>query len=177
MVALWRRSRVSSTVRRMLSYRTYFDVARDGFADWNMVRFPLLIGLAWILLNFVSRILRKRNPFDVKALLGYLGVLVLTSYVAIMMYRMRHGEYERMRDAELNGGCEWVEGTVANMQPEEREGAVESFVVSGHRYSYGSHGIGPGFHLGHASGGPMKNGLQVRICDVGGAIARLEIAD
>jgi hypothetical protein len=58
-----------------------------------------------------------------------------------------------------------------------REGhADESFVVGGRRFSYSDYSVTPGFNNTRSHGGPIDNGVYVRITHRGNTILRLEIA-
>jgi hypothetical protein len=100
------------------------------------------------------------------ALLGT-GVMVTVRYdrVVSLRERLRSGDYEQ------------VEGRVEEFVPGDRGGhRYESWAVrSGGRtwrYRYRSPDENPGFHQ---SAGPIREGLRVRLADVDGYIARLEI--
>jgi hypothetical protein len=54
--------------------------------------------------------------------------------------------------------------------------AMESFEVAGHCYSYSDYVVVAGFNNTQSHGGPIRNGLRVRIADIDGQIARLEVA-
>ncbi|HEX8394197.1 MAG TPA: hypothetical protein VF665_17775 [Longimicrobium sp.] len=83
----------------------------------------------------------------------------------------------RLRERLASGDYELVAGRVQNFMPGDRGGhRDESFtVVSGgrtYRYRYRHSDWTPGFHQ---SAGPVHAGAYVRIADVDGQIARLEI--
>ena len=101
-----------------------------------------------------------------------MGVVMLVGNVGATYYQFWHLTYKlRAADYVL------VEGTVTGFLPLGSAGqTVESFVVNGHRYEYSGYVWSAGFSNSQSHGGPMRDGMCVRIADVDGRIARLEIA-
>jgi hypothetical protein len=54
--------------------------------------------------------------------------------------------------------------------------APETFDVSGQTFCYSDYAVGPGFKHTAVHGGPIRNGLQVRIIHVDGIIVRLKVS-
>jgi hypothetical protein len=52
----------------------------------------------------------------------------------------------------------------------------ESFTVEGHRFSYSDYIVTSGFHNTASHGGPIREGLHVRVTYSGNLILRLEVA-
>ena len=79
----------------------------------------------------------------------------------------------------LNQGvAEVVEGEVQDFQPMPRTGkGTEQFTVGGVRFAYSDYIVGPGFNRTSRNGGPIREGLHVRIHYSGdsAAILKLEI--
>jgi hypothetical protein len=85
--------------------------------------------------------------------------------------------YWRLREALRTGRYEVVEGTVTDFVPMPKEGDTKGqFVVNGHHYQHSDHLVTRGINNTQSQSGPIRAGLRVRIADVGGKIARLEIA-
>lgn len=104
---------------------------------------------------------------------AFAGVLVNGSLWWVDVF-----ERNRLREALETGDYTVVEGQVTDFVRGDRGGnREERFTVmsEGRRYGYeySSANLKPGFHESH---GPIRDGLQVRISDVDGYIARLEIA-
>jgi hypothetical protein len=84
--------------------------------------------------------------------------------------------YADLRRGLKNNSYALVEGTVSTFIPGQPNGhPMERFSVAGHEYAYSPY-TSPGFNTISTQGGPMRAGLRVRIADVHGNIARLEIA-
>jgi hypothetical protein len=84
---------------------------------------------------------------------------------------------DRLRTALESGEYTVVEGAVTEFERGDRGGhSDERFTVisSGrpYTYAYRSSHAEPGFHESH---GPIREGMHLRIADVGGYIARLEV--
>jgi hypothetical protein len=92
---------------------------------------------------------------------------------------MEYSGTKRLRDALETGDFTAVEGHVREFQRGDRGGHKEerfTVVSNGRRYTYAytSSNWEPGFRQSH---GPIREGFFVRIADVDGHIARLEIAN
>ena len=69
-----------------------------------------------------------------------------------------------------------VEGQVTDFKPMPYEGHTEEcFSVQQQRFCYSDYEISPGFHQSASHGGPIHEGLPVRIAYSGGVILRLQV--
>lgn len=74
------------------------------------------------------------------------------------------------------GRAEVAEGPVT-IDFEVGGGKNECISVADRRFCYSDWEITPGFNRTRALGGPMRDGLQVRISSIGDTIVRVEVAD
>lgn len=85
--------------------------------------------------------------------------------------------FANLRTDARNGSTEIVEGRVEQFVPMPSEGhAQETFIVNGQYFAYSDYDLTKGFNRSQSHGGPIKEGLQVRITHVNGSIVKLEIA-
>jgi hypothetical protein len=86
------------------------------------------------------------------------------------------GTIAAARDART-GNCTIAEGKVEAFLPEPAagHGRRETFSVNGTNFSYSAYASTLGFHRSMFQGGPIRQGLQVRICHQNGVILRLDV--
>jgi hypothetical protein len=90
---------------------------------------------------------------------------------------MTFSDYLALRNAMNNNKANFIEGIVTNYSPMPYSGHVnESFEVNGISFSFSDFMITAGFNNTKSHGGPIDEGVHVRIWHVGDKIARLEIA-
>ena len=167
-----------------MQYELVFDAAEAGYRHGWLLCIPLVLAIAGTGLLVLQRtcpevyynlpwspnnvLFKQVFPWVYTSFAMMAGISVLTS---------TYGEYRRLRDALHSGRYEVVEGTVTGFVPMPWAGhAMESFCVGGRRYEYSDYEVSAGFNQTRSHGGPLDNGVRVRIADVDGVIARLEIA-
>jgi hypothetical protein len=152
-------------------YRTVFDIGKKGFNWW----FPLA-GVPFLLAGTVLIWLGKRNRWPLsRRLLGYFMV-AFSLFWSLAAFTSTYSEYHELRTAYRNGEFSVVEGTVTNFQPMPYEGHKdECFTVASHSFCYSDFMISAGFNNSASHGGPIRDGLPVRVSYVGGNIVRLEV--
>lgn len=103
--------------------------------------------------------------------------LIVTVTFTIVIFANTYSAYQATVTALDHGQYSVIEGQVTNFVPMPYEGhSDESFVVKGHRFSYSDYILTPGFHNTASHGGPIHEGLYVRVTYVGNLILRLEVA-
>lgn len=84
--------------------------------------------------------------------------------------------FANLRAAARDGSAEIVEGVVEQYVLRAEGHPKETFVVGNRYFAYSDYDSGAGFHQTQASGGPITEGLRVRIAHLDGRIVKLEIA-
>ena len=151
-----------------MDYVTFFDVAQAGYRQWTFPAFGL-IGIILGLLGLLCRSRLMRYPW---------AVLIFSAFWTVSAFQFTYPAYAALSAALAESRCEVVEGRVTNFQllPPTGIQKAESFVVAGTRFKYAGAVATAGFTQMRSEGGPMRDGLQVRIHHLQGEIARLEIA-
>jgi hypothetical protein len=94
----------------------------------------------------------------------------------IVAFAVTFPDYYQLRKRYRDHQYSVVEGTVENFKPMPYEGHEnESFTVKGVRFEYSDYAVSPGFNKTSSHGGPIKQGIQVRISHIGNVILRLEV--
>jgi hypothetical protein len=148
-----------------MNYELVFDVNEVGYRLWWLPAIGLVVMAVGL-----GLLIFRRGVF-VFLVAGFAGVVILIACVAT--YR----DYRQLSQALNSGNFVTVEGKVVDFVPMPEGGhALEQFTVNGHRFAYSDYQITAGFNHTQSHGGPIREGMTVRIADVGGQIARLEIA-
>ena len=157
-------------------YTTVYDVRHSLPQAWYL---PLgMLALACggpILLRAYHRLpAGHQSPGGLA--LRYLGLAVAVTAAAGSL-----GPYAKLRLRLARGEFTTYEGVVTNFQPgapsvREEEAWTLSTPHGARAYRYGPLVLAGGFTRTVALGGPVRAGLRVRVTDVDGRIARLEVA-
>ena len=160
-----------------MSYRTVFDVAASGYRDGD---FPLH-GAIFIAIGIVMVVGRRRLPgwwgrhprASTAFASFFLGFAVLWTLVAgVSTWR----EYARLVDASRSAEARVVEGPVSEFRPMPASGhAQEHFCVAEACFDYSDFIVTAAFNNTSSHGGPIHEGLPVRVTYVGNAIVKLEV--
>jgi hypothetical protein len=153
-------------------YHMVYDVRAGGFhVEWYWFS-PLLVSAAALVRFHFADHRSKWPERPVSAL-----VAVASVAMAVFPIRENYSAYRDLRRAVENGRYAVVEGAVQEFVPGLPEGHQnEQFRVGTHRFEYSPYLGLTGFRRLRAAGGPLREGLQVRIYDVNGTIARLDTA-
>jgi hypothetical protein len=159
------------------SYVVLYDVGRQGYQTWRDASLPALVTIVALLLGFIARKTVRDSPEPrwraysrVARLVAFLG---LVGTFASLIYTWH--EFHQYSGALNSGKYRNTTGIVTSFVPERSDGHPrESFQLDNVRFEYSSSDVTSAFHRTVGTGGPLREGLSVRIADVDGRIVRLE---
>ena len=158
-------------------YETVYDLQSEGYAEWWFPAFGLaMVILLVVILCYNQKLGKWRNSTRAHKRLQWLalGFPVVWTIWAI---RGTYLEYRKLSAIMNEGNVSMVSGRITNFDPMPTGGhRDESFRVNGERFSYSDYSVSPGFKKTAVHGGPLREGLFVRVTHINGVIVRLEIA-
>jgi hypothetical protein len=162
-------------------FKTVFDAADHGYSPWPFPIAGLIfvaIGLMLVLApDAMNRLAPLRMHRRLRTIFSWC-VLLFASFWTLVTFASTFSEYQKAVDVLSSGNYSIVEGKVADFHPMPRTGhSMESFTVDGKRFSYADNVVTAGFHNAALHGGPIRDGLYVRIAYVDDLILRLEIGE
>jgi len=159
----------------LATYRVVFDITKDARHDdivqgWLVVLLVLGVGI-------VLFVVRRHLPTLLRVV--FPALFIAGGCLGIVALIFRNGlQPSELAAAYRAGKCEVVEGIVTQFHPMPATGhGVESFVVSGKHFQYSDYSLRAGFNQTSSHGGPMRDGLHVRIHYLGDDIAKVEVED
>ena len=161
----------------MLAVDVVYDATRVWFPGWPVVGGGVAMALAGAALLRHSR---RSAPTATAA--RWIGtVLAVTGPAcALLLGGGLYAQHARLRSALRVGDYIAVEGLVYDRPAGARGDAGESWVVesgeTAHWYRYERSRLGAGYRRAGPGDGGLRDGDRVRIADVKGRIARLEVA-
>jgi hypothetical protein len=158
-------------------YRVVYDAAALWFPDWWVPAAGLVfVVLGFLLVRFPDAVRAHRTAVRATGAFIALAAAALVLVTGSQLYRA----HSALRQALGTGRFTVVEGTVFDFVPgDAADRRAERWAVNSggrtYRYEYGVD-LSPGYRLSGAHGGLVRDGSRVRIADVDGRIARLELA-
>jgi hypothetical protein len=148
-----------------------------GYEAWWAPVFMLGVGCfaGTLYLLFV----RLKNAVLPSARNSMLAATVLSPIFAIVFFGLTYMDYDSLRNDYNKGHYREVSGAITDFidsGPDMQPG-TEKFSIAGVPFSYSRYSVAPGFRKTHAEGGPLRNGLSVKIRYIGQTIVRLEICE
>ena len=149
-----------------------FDLYQKSFQWW----FPAF-GIIFVVIGgAIVWLGRRKDSWRERRLFGYviIGFACLWSGVTFLS---TFSEYVRLHSAYRRSQFKIVEGRVTNFHPMPYEGHQdECFSVQSQTFCYSDYEVTAGFNNSASHGGPIRDGLPVRVSYIGSRIVRLEVA-
>jgi hypothetical protein len=123
----------------------------------------------------------SKIPFRGPEFMRRYGVYIFTGFFTIwtlLVFATTYSDYAYAKNEYLEGKAGIVEGAVSNFKPgtNVRGSAYESFCVKDMCFTYSDYEEQAGFNTMTINGGPIRQGLPVRVTFVGNTIVKLEVA-
>lgn len=140
----------------------------------------LAVGLLFVLLGVLRFVFPNALPFREPRLLKktskyfFLGFSVLWT---TLVFSITYNQYRLAKNAAIEHDFEVVEGLVRDFKPMPSSGhSMERFCVEEACFEYSDYVVTSGFNNTASHGGPIRDGLPVRVSYIGNTIIRLEVA-
>lgn len=154
-----------------MPYVTVFDISTEPFEWWWPAIGLVIFAIGIVFIKFVSRWPSQKNA----KIIGWVMVVFGTIF-AILVYNSVRSMWAEWRGAYDRGSYFIVEGVVQDFKPMPYEGHQdECFRVKSQQFCYSDYISQPGFHQSASHGGPIREGLPVRIAYYEGQILRLDV--
>jgi hypothetical protein len=155
-----------------------YDFAGQGFSDWWFLLLGLSLGLLGIVffIGAYASFRRRTSVFNTLFCIGSaifsVGWIGIGAYQTAQSYTL----YRKLLDTRSKGQETRIDGIVENFSPYNLQNhiSVERFQIDDHVFSYSPNEIRPGFRQTQERGGPIQNGLYLRVSFVGDTITHLE---
>jgi hypothetical protein len=155
-----------------------FDVRTAEFSSWIAFG-PMVVLVAALVVELIRRRAELRTIFRVptnpRMAVYLLAAVVLASMAGGLFrgYAEEQNEFVRVLDANQ---ARTVEGVILNYTPQQWTGRpLEKFRVDTSLFSFDGFGASPAYHQRLRSGGPLREGMRVRVFEHRGNILRIEV--
>jgi len=159
-----------------MNFELIYDANAAGYRQWW---FPAY-GLIFVAIGLGILIYQHMNPLPTRSIWHRIFPFLFAGFAVLWVsiaFVSTFSDYWELRQALRSGQFVTVEGKVVDFVRMPVAGhANERFNVNGHHYEYSDFQVTAGFNNTQSHGGPLREGLIVRIADVHGRIARLEIS-
>jgi len=155
-----------------MSYTTVFEITQKPFEWWFSG-----VGFIGIAFGVLIILLGRKWPSRRRPVSSGYAVAVFCSLWTAWAFIASYSQYRKCIDAYRTGNYGVAEGRVEDFSPRPYAGhRDECFRVQGTSSCYSDGAIQAGFNQSASHGGPIREGLPVRIAYYDGQILRLEVA-
>jgi len=160
-------------------YHSIFEMSQKGY-HWWVPGMGLLLFIIGLIVFSRAGSFQRTSPVGTKVK-GWVYMIFCFLWT-VVVFTTTWSSYQKAVQAYREGHYQTVEGTVQDFVPMPYSGhALESFNVDGRIFRYSDYVENPGFCQTRSHGGPIHEGLRVRIGYIrgtlGNIILKLEIAE
>ena len=161
----------------LATYRVIYDAAQLRFPAWPVAVVGLAVAIAGVGLGAY---LRRRAVTSAVARTVVTSAIIFGVSWSLLVGGGLYAQHEQLRGELRDGSFVRVEGVVYDSPRGPADGVVAgSWVVesgtTAHWYHYDRSPLAVGYRRTAPATGGLRDGSHVRIADVGGRIARLEV--
>lgn len=147
-----------------------FNILDSGYRQWWLPAFGLLgMTLIFVILTIIEKQMHESAALLKVRLIAFCFLCMMATLIGTFW------DYWKCSHDLASGKASYVEGIVDNFVPESKYKYTESFSVRGVPFYYSDDSAPAGFNTTIWHGGPIHQGLPVRIWYVGDEIVKLEI--
>jgi len=150
-----------------LDYDLVYDAAKGNFEGWSFIAMGalfIIIGAILVFSENVREIVSRKRSKDSVLLFSkvFFGFSILWTVLAGSAVFLDNGE---TKSSSQKNTCTTIEGEVEGFEPMPSGGyQFEKFVVNKTEFEYSDYVLNGGFNNTSSHGGPIIEGLKVRIC-------------
>src|SRR5215813_9594339 len=154
-----------------------YDLLLSGYDTWRFPLVGVITGAALALMYVVFRAIRVPISRGFKITFVLQMILALAWTIAGLIWS--YDEYAELARRYRRGDFIEVSGKVENFDQglSPARPGDERFTVNGVTFFYSQNMVSAGFRKTHNSGGPLRDGMTVKIRYIGSSIVRLEICE
>ncbi len=160
-----------------MHYHVVFDLNQVGFKPENIA--PLALGILFVLIGIVFVLFRQRLiKWGLVARAMPFVFLAFSVFWLIGVLCVSFEEFTVASEALKSGKAKVIEGQVSSFRPMFANATkMEHFCVKDTCFAYSDYIMTAGFNRTSKYGGPIREGLPVRVTYLGNIIVKLEVAD
>lgn len=162
-----------------MTFKTVFDASQQGYETAWFPAFGLIFVAIGAMLVFRPALMQQILPGGLQGKPRKVFSWIFFSFALLwttIAFLGTLAEYQGVASDLREGRFSVVEGPVTDFVPMPYGGhALESFKVNGRQFSYSDYVVTSAFHNTASHGGPIREGLYVRISYSGNLILRLEV--
>ena len=158
-----------------MEYDIVFEISMSGLDKTEFSSPGLLFILIGLVMYRFPKLFARHwsEEWTKRFAAAWLGLAIFWTVTA---FTITYLDQESARESYSSGNFKIVEGPIENFDPMPASGyKKESFSVNGVKFEYSDFVVTPGFNNTASKGGPIHEGLPVKISHIDNVILKLEV--